>query len=202
MPTTRRLICDDSIYHVVQRGNNGQGVFRDDEDYEKFLSLMRWYIKKFAFALYHYCLMPTHIHLLLKVLKKETLAKIMQGLLQSYRFYYRKKYSYLGYLYQGRYRSKIIENDEYLLECGRYIERNPVRARLVESAEQYKWSSGIFYIAGLKNDIVTEDPLYSSFGKNIQERRRFYKDYVSIARPYEEIMDKEFGIGERYCSVE
>lgn len=194
MPTNRRLVSDESVYHIVQKGNNGQKIFKEGKDFEKFLSLIRRYIEKFETEIYHYCLMPTHIHLLLKMFKKEILAKMMQSILQSYRFYYGKKYDYAGYLYQGRYRSKLVQNDSYLLECGRYIERNPVRASLVKSADEYKWSSCIFYTSNLKSDIITEDPLYSSLGENKKECRRLYKEYVSVPRSYEEIIDKEFDI--------
>ncbi|MFC1621667.1 transposase [Candidatus Omnitrophota bacterium] len=194
MPTGKRLVHDDSLYHIVQKGNNGRKLFKDRKDFEIFLFLVRRYLKKFGVEIYHYCLMTTHLHILLKIFKKEELAKFMQGLLQSYRFYYKKRYGYEGYLYQGRYRSKSVSRDEYLLECGRYIERNPVRARIVKTPDEYKWSSCTFYASGLKNDIITEDPLYGSFGKNAKERQVSYGDYVFTSRPYEEIIDREFDI--------
>ncbi|MDP8229476.1 MAG: transposase [Candidatus Gorgyraea atricola] len=194
MPTSKRLVYDDSMYHVIQKGNNGLKLFKDDEDFEMFLSIVRRYLRKFRLKIYHYCLMSTHPHLLLKIFNKEVLAKFMQALLQSYRFYYRRKYAYKGYLYQSRYRTKWVSRDEYLSECGRYIERNPVRAGIVKSPDEYRWSSCIHYTSGKENNIITENPLYEGFGKNLKERQRAYKEYVSTSRPYEEIMDKEFKI--------
>lgn len=194
MPASRRLIYDDSLYHIVQKGNNGRKIFEEDADFEKFLFLMSRYLTKLKVEIYHYCLMPTHIHLLLKIFEKKVLAKFMQGILQSYRFSYKRKYDYAGYLYQGRYRSKFVAKDEYLLECGRYIERNPVRAGIVKNPEEYKWSSCSYYTHGKANNIITEDPLYYTFGNSRKECQKRYKEYVSMPRPYEEIVDKEFNL--------
>ena len=194
MPRTKRLVSDDSVFHIVQRGNNKQTIFREDEDFEKFLSIIKKYLSKFKVEIYHYCLMRNHIHILLKIFKRDVLAKIMQGILQSYRFYYRRKYGYIGYLYQGRYKSELIQDDSYLSECGRYIERNPVRAGIVKEPHEYRWSSCKHYISDQKNDIIIENPLYESFGKTMESRRSAYKEYVSTARPYEEMIDRQFGI--------
>ncbi len=195
MSTISRLINDNSVYHIVQRGNNKQEIFKEDEDFERFLSTVKRYIIKYKVELYHYCLMINHVHFLIKIFKKEALAKIMQGIFQSYRFYYRQKYGYVGYLYQGRYRSELVAEDAYLLECGRYIERNPVRADIVKKPDEYKWSSCIYYTSCHKSDIITENPLYGNFENSPKERRQAsYKEYVSVPRPYEEIIDKGFNI--------
>jgi len=132
--------------------------------------------------------MENHIHLLIKVFKAKNLAKIMQGLLQSYRFYYKKEYKYTGYLYQGRYRSKIIEKDEYFLECARYIETNPLRAGIVKQLRGYEWSSYNFYAYNKKNDLITQNPLYSLFGEG-RKCREIYREYVLMPRMYEDIID-------------
>ena len=194
MPMQRRIIYDGAVCHIVQRGNNKQKIFRTEWDYRKFLSLIMEYKNRIAFELYNYCLMPNHLHLLLKIFKKEDLSKLMQGLLQSFRFHYKRKYKYVGYLYQGRYKSKLIQKDSYLLDCARYIERNPLRAGIVKDLSQYKWSSYLFYAYGKKNDIITENPLYDGLGTDIMAKRKAYKDYVLTARVYEEIIDTKFGI--------
>lgn len=100
----------------------------------------------------------------------------------------------IGYLYQGRYKSELIQDDSYLSECGRYIERNPVKSGIVKAPDEYRWSSCKYYTSGQKDDIITENPLYESFGKTIESRRSAYKEYVSTARPYEEMIDRQFGI--------
>lgn len=194
MPTAARLIYDGAVCHIIQRGNNRQKVFREEEDYEKFLSLVERYKIKYAFDLYNYCLMSNHLHFLIKIHCGKELSRAMQGIFQSFRFYYRKKYQYTGYLFQGRYKSKIIDKDAYLLECARYIERNPVRANVVKDPAQYKWTSYLVYARGQKSDIITENPMYTAIGNNDAERRRSYQEYVLADRIYEHIIDKEFKI--------
>ncbi|MFH1791653.1 MAG: transposase [Candidatus Omnitrophota bacterium] len=194
MPKSRRVVHDGAVLHITQRGNNRQKIFRDDKDCAKFISLIRRYKKKFAFDLYNYNLMPNHPHLLMRIMKRKDLPKLMQGVLQSFRFYYKRKYGYTGYLYDGRYKSKIVDNDAYLLDCARYIERNPLRARLVKDLSKHKWSSYLFYAYGRKDSIITENPLYAALGRNESARRKAYREYVLAPRPYEDIIDKEFKI--------
>jgi putative transposase len=194
MPTQARVVYDGAICHLIQRGNNKQKIFREEDDYRKFLVFIKEYKDKFNFELYNYCLMPNHLHLLMKILKGGDLSRLMQGLLQSFRFYYKSRHDYTGYLYQGRYKSKIIEKDSYLLECARYIERNPLRAGMVKDLAHYKWSSYNFYAAGHKNDIITENPMHNILVNDTATSQKVYRDYVVSPRAYEEIMDKEFKI--------
>ena len=194
MPANARIIYDGAICHIIQRGNNKQKIFKKGKDYEKILSIIKEYSRRYAFQLYNYCLMPNHLHLLLKIDKKEHLAKLMQGILQTYRFYYKRKHKYIGYLYQGRYKSKIIEKESYLLECARYIERNPLRAGMVKELVCYKWTSYLFYAHSQRNDIITENPLYTTLSLDKLERRNIYNEYVVTPRAYEEILDKAFGL--------
>jgi putative transposase len=137
--------------------------------------------------------MENHIHLLLKVFEAKSLAKLMQGLVQSYRFYYKKTYKYTGYLYHGRYKSKIVENDEYLLECARYIETNPLRAKIVEKLRDYKWSSYSFYAYGKPSELITPNPLYESFCEG-KDHLKAYREYVLMPRMYEQIIDKSLRV--------
>jgi len=194
MPTTSRQAYDEAVYHIVQRGNNRQSLFREEEDFEKFLTLINEYKHIYRIELYNYCLMKNHIHMLIKIFKASELPKMMQGVFQSFRFYFRKKYYYTGYLYQGRYKSRIIENDSYLLECARYIERNPLRAGIVKDLIDYKWTSYGFYAYGYKNSIITKNPLFGSLSADLLKCRELYKEYILTPRPYEEIIDNEFKI--------
>jgi len=186
MPAGKRQAYDGAIYHIRQRGNNGQQLFKETQDYSKFISLIKRYKDKYSFELYNYCLMGNHIHFLMKVFKKEELAKLTQGIFQAYSLYYKQKYQYTGYLYQGRYKSTIIENNEYLLECGRYIETNPLRAKLVKTLKNYKWLSYAFYAYGQQNSLLTPNPLYKAFS-SIEKCREFYRHYVMMPRMYEDI---------------
>ena len=194
MPTQGRVVYDGAICHIIQRGNNKQKIFREEDDYEKFLALIKDYKDKYSFEVYNYCLMSNHLHLLIRIVRGADLPKLMQGMFQSFRFHYRKKHEYTGYLFQGRYKSKVVEKDAYLLECARYIERNPVRAGIVKDPFHYKWTSYGFYANGYKNGIITENPMYSTLGNNPYERKYVYKQYLMTDRLYEHIMDDSFKI--------
>ena len=140
------------------------------------------------FDVYHYCIMSNHFHILLKVQNGAELPKIIHGITQSYSYYYRKMYERVGYVYQNRYKSFLIEENSYLLECGRYIERNPLRAGMVKDPAQYYWSSYNFYAIGRQDDIISDNPLYADMGKTHNERQYRYRSYISEARPYEKMV--------------
>lgn len=181
----KRQVCDDAVYHIIQKGNNSLCLFEEDRDFSKFLSLIKKYKTEYSFELYNYCLMNNHVHFLMKVFRKNDLAKLMQGILQSYRFYFKRKHPYSGYLYSGRYKSKIIKNDEYFLECARYIETNPLRAKVVKELKNYKWSSYTFYAYGERDSLLTSHPLFETFGNKCIGREA-YQRYILMPRMYED----------------
>lgn len=190
MGRARRILCDRGIYHIIQRGHNKDKLFKNANDYKAFKDFIRKYKKKYAFDIFHYCVMSNHFHILLKINNGNDLPKIVHGITQSYSYYYRKTYNYTGYVYQNRYKSFIIEDDSYLLECGRYIERNPLRAGIVNDPASYYWSSYNFYAKGKHDDIITESLLYSGMGNTLEERQKHYRSYVLESRLYEKIIDK------------
>lgn len=190
MARPKRILCDRAVYHVTNRGHNRQVLFREDKDFIKFKGIIRSYIKKFDFRLFNYCLMRNHFHFLMQILKAKDLPLIMKGISQTFANYHRRKYRNVGYLFQARYKSFHIEKDEYLLECARYIERNPLRAKIVKELSEYPWSSYNYYAIGKKDDIITTNILYPTFGRTLEERRRNYIEYVSKPRPYEQLLDK------------
>lgn len=192
MPRTARFIIDNACYHIITRGNNRQKLFRDQQDFTYLLGLLLEAKDKFQFDLFHYCLMSNHFHLLLRITKASDLAKLLKSIKLSYSFYFRKKYTVSGYLFEGRYKSLLIEKDAYLLDCGRYIERNPLRAKIVRKLEDYPYSSYCFYALGKRDCFITEDILYKDLGRTPKERQAAYRKYVAEDRPYEEIIDKEF----------
>ncbi len=193
MPRKDRFetVCDGSIHHVTQRGINRARIFRTDADYLSFKRFMKRYLERYGVKIYNYCIMPNHIHILSIAAVASHLSKFMQGLLLSYGSYYRKNYKYTGYLYQGRFKNIKIEKDLYLLECARYIERNPLRVKckMVENLSEYRWSSYNFYADGKPDDIITVNPLYESMGNTAKERQARYKEYILTPRPYEELLD-------------
>ena len=196
MPRKDRLetVCDNSTHHVTQRGVNKSRIFRCDEDYLKFEAFLRRYLLGFKIKIYNYCLMPNHFHILLFAEEASHISGFMHNLALSYGAYYRKKYKYTGYLWQGRFKNFPIEKESYLLECARYIERNPLRAKFAtaDNLSAFEWSSYNFYAGGKANDIITINPLYNSIGKSTEEIRINYKAYILTPRPYEELLEDVF----------
>ena len=142
MPRKNRFetVCDGSTHHITQRGINRASIFKADEDYSIFKAFTKRYLGRFNVKIYNYCIMPNHIHILLLAEEAGHLSKFMQSLSLSYGSYYRKKYKYTGYLWQGRFKNIHVDKDSYLLECARYIERNPLRVKykMVEALSDYR----------------------------------------------------------------
>lgn len=155
MARTARIKSRSGVYHIVLRGINKQTIFYDDEDKEVFINRMKLVKEKYEYVIYAFCFMSNHIHLLIKE-KERPIGEIMRRILSSYVFWYNSKYERVGNLFQDRYKSEAIENDEYLLCAVRYIHQNPVHAKIIESPELYKWSSYAAYINGKDSIIETE----------------------------------------------
>ena len=189
MPRQNRNNYDNGIYHIITRGNNKIKLFRKEEDFQACLNIIKRYKKRFEFCIYHYCLMPNHIHILLKIVKGKELPKLMHGINLTYNNYYKKECEHTGHLYENRYKSLLIEDDSYLTECGRYIERNPLRVGMVKELSDYPWSSYNFYAHGEKDNLITPDPCYLELSKRKDKRRRLYREYILQPRPYEKSLD-------------
>jgi putative transposase len=140
MPRPLRPIADGLVYHVIDRGNNRQPVFFDDGDCLAFLKALADLKERKRFALYGYCLMENHFHLLLRP-RSGSVSRLMQSLLVSHTQRYHRFHHSGGHVWQGRFKSPVIQDDEHLATVLRYIEANPLRARLVERAGDYRWSS-------------------------------------------------------------
>lgn len=138
MPRTARLIIEDGCYHIITRGIRKIRSFIDDSDYQSYLKLLAKYKKKFQFKLYGWCLMPNHPHL---IISSNSLSKTMHAINFSYAQYFNYRYNKVGYLWQNRFKSYVVNKDKYLLNLVAYIEYNPVRAKIVDNPEDYKWSS-------------------------------------------------------------
>jgi len=136
-----RIFLDNAIYHIMVRGNQKQTTFREEADFLKYTDILRHYKIKYSFRLYGYCLMPNHVHLILEIKEGKDLGKIMQGLNQTYTIWFNNKYKKVGHLWQGRYKSMIIQKNKYLIDCIEYVELNPVRAKINSSPFGYPWSS-------------------------------------------------------------
>ena len=136
-----RLCFDGALYHVTARGNNREPIFLDGHDYQFYLTLLRRYKDRFRFKLHAYALMPNHVHLILEPAPGTTVSRIMQCVGITYTRYFNRRYGRVGHVFQGRFHSRLIDKEVYLLVASRYVHLNPVRARLARRAEEWPWSS-------------------------------------------------------------
>jgi putative transposase len=191
MPRKPREFVDGGIYHVFNRGNNRRELFRDKFDFASFLSLLAQNQAKYAINLFHYCLMTNHFHLLLRIKSKEDLPQFMHGLQLSYARYFKKKYDTTGHILEERFRSPRIAEESYYLQCGRYIERNPVKAGMVKQAWDYPYSSASYYAQGTEDKLITPNFYYLEMGSTEQERKESYRKFLLLDEPYASMIENQ-----------
>ena len=175
MPRRPRLVVPDIPVHIVQRGNDRMACFRQDGDYLVYLALLRQACQKFRCLVHAYCLMTNHVHLLVTPATPRGCADLMHRVANRYAHYFNGRHQRTGTLWDGRYRSCLVESGEYLLACYRYIELNPVRAGLVPHAAAYPWSSHA------ANTGKRADPLVSPHGELERIGRNHYARLVDEA---------------------
>lgn len=179
MPRTSRGVIDGGTYHVLTRGNNAQTVFHHDRDFQRYLQVLSTHATMHRLQIYHFVLMPNHVHLVLEVPRGEALSKTMLAVNLTYSLFYHKRYRSSGHLWQGRFKSLLIDRGQDLLECGRFIELNPVRAALVRDPKDYPWSSYRAYAQGGFNPLLAvPHPLYETLGASPAERQARYRQFI------------------------
>jgi REP element-mobilizing transposase RayT len=180
MPQLSRAdqIEESLTYHVYNRGNGKLDVFHDDQDCQRFLQVVSKYKSLYPIAIYHWVLMSNHFHIVISMEIPKLISKCIGGILQVYAQYHHKRWDSAGRLWQGRFASQVVQKEKYLFECGRYVERNPMRAGLVKYPWEYKWSSCQYYINTKKDDIITRDPAFEAFGNNAQDGIEKYKEWL------------------------
>ncbi len=173
-----RLTLPGYPHHVIQRGNNRQPIFASLADYRQLLDLLYDKAKAFEVAVHAYVLMSNHFHLLVTPQTATGLPQMMQAMGRNYVRYFNDSQGRTGTLWEGRYRSTVIQSDRYLLACMAYIDLNPVRAGLVADAKDYPWSSFGHY-AGLGADrVITPHSLYWSLANTPFGREAAYAELV------------------------
>ena len=173
-----RLTLPGYPHHVIQRGNNRQAIFVDPQDYETMQALLVDSAQKFRVAVHAYALMGNHFHLLVTPADSEALPRMMQAEGRSYVRYFNQRHGRSGTLWEGRYRSTLIQSERYLLACMVYIDLNPVRAGLVARPTEWPWSSHAHYL-GLRNDrLVTPHALYWALGNTPFAREAAYGELL------------------------
>ena len=176
MPRKPRFNLVGILQHVIQRGNNREPCFYAEEDCRRYLDDLQASAEKFHCRLHAYVLMTNHVHLLVTPMVDSGVSQMMQALGRRYVYYINKTYKRTGTLWEGRYKSSLIDSDNYLLTCMRYIELNPVRANMVNHPGEYKWSSYHTNAQRGLEPIIEPHPVYTELGIATEERQAAYRE--------------------------
>lgn len=176
MPRRSRLVLPGVPLHLIQRGNNRQACFFADEDYRFYLDWLAEHAGKTGCRIHAYALMTNHVHLLVSADRAEAPGALMKALGQRYVQYVNRIYRRSGTLWEGRFRSCLIQEGAYLLACQRYIELNPVRAGMVEHPAEYRWSSYRANGQGEDTTSISAHPLYEALGLDAPSRQAAYRE--------------------------
>lgn len=170
-----RLVAPGTPLHLIQRGNNRSPTFRTAEDFRRYHTLLLEASKRYECAVHAYVLMTNHVHLLLTPADAIGPARMMQAVGRTYVRYFNARHNRTGTLWEGRYRSTLVDSERYLLACSRYIELNPVRARMVEHPGEYHWSSYAHNADGALDTIIAAHPVYQALNSAPSIRQREYR---------------------------
>lgn len=188
-----RIEYAGAFYHVMNRGNRSQDIFQSLYDREKYFEYLATTVERFSIKVHTYCLMTNHYHLLVET-TQANLSAAIKWLNGSYATYTNTKRQQCGHLFQGRFKSILVEADEYLKHLSRYIHLNPVRAKLSEKPSEYQWSSYAAFVGKAKPpEWLETEWLLSCFGKNQKESRGNYAQFVegvdamTVKNPFEDV---------------
>jgi putative transposase len=176
MPRRARLLLPGVPVHLIQRGNNRSACFYADEDYRFYLDHLAEQAVKHGCDVHAYCLMTNHVHLLLMPQTENGLGALMKSLGQRFVQYVNRAYRRSGTLWEGRFRSCLLQEEAYVLACYRYIELNPVRVGMVAHPAEYRWSSYLVNAQGESGDWLVSQPLYQALGADAELRRAAYRE--------------------------
>ncbi len=192
MPRIARVVVPEYPRHITQRGNNKSDIFIDNNDHQYFLIFLGEWLEKTRADLWAYCLMSNHFHLLITPDNSDGLGKCLHGVTFRYAQYFNKKYGHCGRLWQNRYFSCPVDKDEYLWSAVKYIEMNPVRAKIVRKPEEWRWSSAQEHITGKTDNNI-------KLHKWLTDRER--EDYAKIVleSSMEEKIRKATSTGRPLC---
>ena len=184
MPRTARFVVPNTPHHIIQRGHNRNVVFSSEGDYTYYLDNLHEWKQALDCRVFAYCLMTNHVHLIVDPgLDPDSLGLLMKRVAGRQTRYINKIKGRSGTLWEGRYKSSPIQVETYLLACSRYIELNPVRAKMVAKPEDYLWSSYRAKIGLDNNKLIEPDPCYEALGQTVAERSNRYETWVRESIP-------------------
>lgn len=176
MPRKPRFFIPKIPVHIVQRGYSREPVFFDTPDYQIYLHWLQQSAERFDCAIHAYVLMTNHIHLLVTPKAKTSVGLMMQHIGRHFVPYMHHTYGSSGSIWEGRYKASLIQDEQYLLTCMRYIELNPVRAGMVKSPGAYRWSSYGFNAQGKDDATITPHAIYTALARSKPQRQQAYRD--------------------------
>lgn len=176
-----RFVLPGQPQHVIQRGNNRQAIFHRANDYRFYLEKLKAGAEKHQVDIHAYVLMSNHVHLLLTPSTEPGIGKLMQYMGRHYVQHFNHRYERTGTLWEGRYKSSLIDAERYLMACYRYIELNPVRAGMVAEPGAYTWSSYRVNALGYPSEIIAPHSVYRRLGRNPTLRQAAYREMFAAA---------------------
>ena len=182
-----RPVEDGFVFHALNQGNNRADVFDDDGDRLAFLEALGRAKERYPFQLYGYCLMNNHFHLLLRPEPGQAVSRIMQSLTIAHTWRHHKLRQSVGHVWQGRFKSPVVQDDGHLLMVLRYIEANPLRAGMVEDLATYRWSSFLAHAKGIADPLLDPFPEFDRLGRTPAERRARWLRKVRAPQPEAEL---------------
>ena len=162
--------------HIIQRGNNRQVCFASEQDMAVYANLLEEYSQQFSVAIHAWVFMTNHVHLLATPHAQEAVSKMMQSLGRRYVRYFNREYQRSGTLWEGRFKSSLVQSEDYLLKCQRYIELNPVRANMVADPAEYAWSSYQYHALGKSIALCTPHEEYLHLGDTNLDKQAAYRE--------------------------
>lgn len=189
--------------HIIVRGNNGCDIFKREEDYEYYLLQLKKACEKHQCDLHAYALMANHVHLLITPRTEKSIGKAMQMIGRYYVQYFNQSYDRCGTLWEGRYKATVIDSENYLLSCSRYIELNPVRSGLVEDPADYPWTSYGANALGKMSHLLSPAQPYESLGESHEARQTVYRALFnapladSLIKEIREATNKAWVLGDK-----
>ena len=180
MPRHARVRLADCPWHVIQRGVNRTRCFVDDYDRQRYLGLLKDHATTHGCAVHAYVLMDNHVHLLVTPDSEDGLSRTMKALGERYVPQFNKRHGRTGTLWEGRFKSHVVQCERYLFTCQAYIELNPVRADMVRHPSQYAWSSYLANVSGAPGGLITPHERFVALGNTQLQRAQMYQTLFNV----------------------
>lgn len=194
-----RFILPGQPQHVIQRGNNRQAIFCAEADYRFYLDKLQTAATRHDCEIHAWVLMTNHVHLLVTPQTETGIGKMMQMLGRYYVQYFNYCYQRTGTLWEGRYKATLIDSEQYLLTCMRYIEMNPVRAGMVTHPAEYPWSSYRCNALGKSDTLVTPHPEYLALSHSVKLRQTRYRSLFQTQLPDKTVAEIRQATNKAWC---